>query len=189
MSNPIKVELTLDLDKHIHSGWRQTSEDDYAPIETTLETLVLDLAARKVADMSTRDRELTTEIRSRVAQLRDDEIRAHVRPLIEEALTRSLQRTNSFGEPAGEETTLRDLILAEVGAEVKRLASVKTDRYAARSDARTPLQEMIEKEVGAAFAKDVRAELDKAKAEILAAVRAKGAAVLAQTVQDLADKL
>ena len=191
---PIQVEVTLDLDKHIHATYRQVSEDDYEPVPATLESLVLDEAARQLLRQLTageRWNDETTaknELRGRVREITDGEIRARIVPLIDEALAASIRQTNTFGEPTGPATTLRDLILEEVKAAVKEItAPAGRDGYGSRKP--SVLADLVAQEVGAAFTKEVKAELDKAKAEVLEAVRAKGAEVLAATVRDMAGKL
>lgn len=93
----------------------------------------------------------------RVRTIRDEEIRAHLAPTIAEALNAPLKRTNTYGEPTGTETTLRDLVMDEAK---KYLGEI--DRHASRmNNSVTRLQVALKEAVDAAF-----------KAEIADAVKA-----------------
>lgn len=53
------------------------------------------------------------EVYRRIAEVRDDEIRSMVRPIIEAALVDEIALTNTYGERTGKVTTLREVIVAE----------------------------------------------------------------------------
>lgn len=108
-----------------------------------------DEVARQLAQRIYSDRDVWPSFRDRVTQVRDEEIRAQVQPLITKALTNPLQRTNSYGEPAGGTTTLSEIIVAEA----KRLVTRPKDDYS--RSGRTVLHEMVEAEVKKALGTEI----------------------------------
>ena len=118
----------------------------------------------------------------RIRDIRDDEIREQLRPAIVETLAASIQMTNAYGEPVGKTATLREVV-AETGR--KMLAEPQRDRNG-YGTSETLVRRLIREEVEAAFGRELKAALDEAKTEIRAAVQAKGAAVLAETIQRMA---
>jgi hypothetical protein len=109
---------------------------------------VADLVATQIVDR------LTTAtgwppLRERVMNIRNEEIRAAVRPSIEEAITRPIYRTNHYGERTGEQTTL-----AEVIADQARKVLVEpVDKY--RMEKGTVLQQTVRAEVKKAFETEI----------------------------------
>lgn len=193
MTTPIKVEIELDIDKHLHSEYRQVGEEDFAPVPSTLETLVLNLAAQKLLTqtgiLSGADRDYTTkrlslvqELRDRVNTIRDEEIRVQVKPIIAEALAGQIRKTNAYGEPTGQTTTLREII----GKEAERILARKDgDSYGHKGT----IEALIREQVQTAFVKEMKAEMDKARQEMVAAVREQGSKILAETIQKMAGSL
>jgi hypothetical protein len=138
MDIKVNVEVAeLDLDTVLGSHY---DEDGDRVASGTL----ADLIATKITDRAAKD-SYYKDFHSRVQQLRDEEIRAQLAPLIAEAIAKPLRTTNSFGESTGPETTLRELILAEV----RKVATEPVDRYG-RNKA-PALEVAIRKQVEAAF--------------------------------------
>lgn len=71
---------------------------------------VADKVAEVIAKTVMKKPEYAT-LRERVTQIRTEEIRARVAPVIEQALQAPIQRTNSYGSPLGEPITLTELIM------------------------------------------------------------------------------
>jgi hypothetical protein len=139
---------------------------------------IVDRAAKMLVD----SHELRTEVRRRVDKLADDEILRWLGDLIEEALTEPLQPTDAFGSPMGEPTTLRDLILKRVEKEL----STEKSRSTFRNSRNTLLTEIVEREVLKVVGDDLRETMNVARTQVREAVQAKGAEVLAETIQRLA---
>lgn len=182
MAEPVKLELTLNLDQNLarFRGYDHEGEPVEGP--TTLEDLVIQLAADTVADRVTKDSQWDQH-RQRVQTVRDEIIREKLEPLIEQALTRSLQPTDSYGQPKGEPTTLAEVIVGKATEMLTKQARV--GRY---PDERTATQ--VQAWISEAVDRHVKAELSKAleeaKAEVKAAVRKQGAAVIAETIERMA---
>ncbi|OEJ24314.1 hypothetical protein AS594_07225 [Streptomyces agglomeratus] len=102
-----------------------------------------------------------TALRERVTEIRNQEIREAVKPLIREALERPIRRTNSFGERVGNETTLAELIMDEAK---KTFTEVK-DSYRCNKPFIT---EVVAAEVQKAFRADIQEQVQKARAAVAA---------------------
>lgn len=184
MTEPVKLEVTLQLDEHLARFHGYNAEGTEVSERQTLEDIVIGEAARLLVNQAKAGRDsLFDSLTARVRALRDEQIRLALAPVIQEALDGPIQKTNSFGEPlTGQTTTLRDEILTEARSMLKA-TSVRSDL---RSQEASPLQKIIRDEVGSALTKELKAEVDAAKAEVLAAVREKGAEVLASTIASMA---
>jgi hypothetical protein len=77
------------------------------------EVTVGHLVAKQIVERLVKD-DRWPHLRDEVLEVRKEEIRAAVRPSIVEALTRPIYQTNRFGERTGTETTLSEMIVAEV---------------------------------------------------------------------------
>lgn len=182
MTRPVEITLTLDLDAHLsqHIGY----DEDGEPIQqaTELEDVLIGLAANKMVERLVSQRgNWDGAVRDRVNRVRDEVIVERVTPLIDEALAAAVQPTNRFGEPAAEPTTLRSVIVREATA---WLTKPSGDGFA--RDRKSNIARIIGEEVDRAFNRELKAAIDAAKAEVSAAVQAKGAEVLAQTITDMA---
>ena len=126
------------------------------------QTTVGDQVVYAITERLAGDRDIYPELRTRVSQIRDEEIREAVRPLITAALTEPVQPTNSWGEvlPGAKFTTLRDVIVAEARKQFEH----KADPYS--RSGQTILQKVVADEVSAAFKTVVADEVKKAKAEV-----------------------
>lgn len=126
--------------------------------------------------------DLREAIRKRVEALTYQEILVQVRPMLEEALTASLQPTDSFGKPKGEETTLREVIVKKVEAELKE-AKPRDGGYHQRE---TLIDQIVGREVAKVVGEDLREAMIGARKKVREAVEAKGAEVLAETIARMA---
>ncbi|EFE65844.1 predicted protein [Streptomyces viridosporus ATCC 14672] len=139
---------------------------------------VADLVAEQIVARLVKD-DQWPYLREKVMDIRNEEIRAAVRPSIDEALARPIYKTNSYGERInGAETTLAEIIADEA----RKQLSEPADRYHRENG--SILQQAVRAEVKRAFeseiadavkqARDmVAAELgDTVSAQIAAAVKA-----------------
>lgn len=122
--------------------------------QTLAEALVEKLTLRIVQDDSYKG------IAERVRQIRDEEIRAALTPVIAAALAEPIHPTNAWGEKTGTLTTLREVIIAEA----RKWMDVKGERgYGSREDGLTNLQRMIRDEVRAGFENEIKAMVTEAR--------------------------
>lgn len=182
MADPIEITLSIDLDKHLakHIGY----DEDGDPIQSaaTVEDVVLDMVAEKIVGSVMREGyDWRRVLQERVNRVRDEAILARVLPDIEAALATPVRRTNSYGEPTGEPTSMRDVIVSTVE---KWLTSPSGDSY--DRNRLTKPQKFIAEHVDRVLQKEMKVAVDAAKAEVLAAVQAKGAELIAKTITDMA---
>lgn len=182
MTRPVEITLTLDLDAHLskHIGYDEDGEPIQQAIE--LEDVLIGLVANKLVDRLVSQRgNWDGAVRERVNQVRDEVIVERITPLIDDALAAAVQPTNRFGEPSGEPTTLRSVIVQEATAWLTKPTGDSFTR-----SAKTNVAKLIADEVDRALGRELKTALDQAKADVTAAVKAKGAEVLAQTITEMA---
>ncbi len=114
-------------------------------------------------------------VKDRVREITDEEIRAHAKTQIAEALNGGIRKTNTFGEPYGEPTTLRALIAEEVKAELAKAG----DPYRSKD---STVRKIVREQVAAAFKTELAEAVAEEKAKVVAAVRASAADLIAQAV-------
>ncbi len=161
----IDVTVTdVDLASVINPG------DDYSRSRTLADAVV----AKVVADFHrTED---GRDLARRVAAIRDEEIRAVIRPIILDAVAAPVQQTNGFGEVTGQTTTLTMLIMQQVQTALGE-----------RSDygrGPTDLQKLVATEVDKAIRAELAETIKEEKAKVVAAVRAKAADLIATAVRE-----
>lgn len=188
MAPPTTITIELNLDDHLarHLGYDEDGEHVQGPM--TVEDLVLGLVAQKlvrnVVDRAAgkgRDGWYDS-LGRKVAEIRDTLIAEQLEPLVREALEGEYRATNGFGEPVGQPTTLRSVIAKQVD---DWLNSRDGDTY--RNPKRlTRLSALVAEQVDKAMTKELSAAVADAKAQVVAAVKAKGAEVLAKTIADMA---
>lgn len=180
MTEPLTLTLNLDLDRHL-IAYRGTTDEGEALVEPqTVEDIVLDLAASKVAALvASEDKR---DLRRRVQAISDEVIRERVVPLIEEAVTRALQPTDVYGQPKGQPTTLAEVITA------KATRQLKASNPSNRSQSPTVLDDFIARNVRSALTRELTAALTEAQAEVTTVVRQEGAAVLEAAITRLATR-
>lgn len=137
----------------------------------TLFDLVLDAAAREV--LREVDKDARAKLRVDVGRITDEVIREQVEPLIAEALAGDV-------EPVmGGRVPLRQHIVDVA----KKALKWNEGRF---ENDRSMLANLVRYEVNQALERELRAELDEAKAKVREAVEARGAAFLADTAEMLA---
>jgi glutaredoxin 2 len=119
---------------------------------------VADKVAKLIKDAVVTSPEYTG-LKQRVTEIRNQEIREAVKPLVREALERPIRKTNYYGEPTGQETTLSEIIMAEA----KKVFTEVKDPY---RDKRPFIQAVVADEVKKAFQKDIQEQVQKAREAI-----------------------
>jgi hypothetical protein len=129
--------------------------DEYVDGQST----VADKVAALIKDAVVKSPEYAG-LRERVTEIRNQEIREAVKPLIREALERPIRRTNTWGEQVGKETTLSEIIMEEA----KGVFAATRDGY----DRNRPsfVRQVVAEEVQKAFKADIQEQVKKAREAI-----------------------
>jgi hypothetical protein len=159
------------MDTVVSGDYHQTGEEDWAREPVTLGEAVV---RHVVEDKLPQD--VRADLNRRVVEIRTELIREALAPIVTEAITAEIQQTNSYGEPTGKTSTLRELIIAEV----QRVITAK-DGY---RDGQTFIQKLVRAEVESAISKEMSAAMKVEKDKAVAAVRAKGAEIIAEVVTE-----
>lgn len=146
-------------------------EEDYDGQSTIGDRVVSQLVQIAVRDDSWRD------FQKRVAEIRTSMIREAVATEIESALSKPFTRTNQWGEPQGEETTLRQ-VLAE---EAKRAMSfARTGGYSSSiPEEFKPLHRVIQVEAANAVSALLKKEIAEETERIRESIRTQAVALVA----------
>lgn len=187
IGGPIRLDLTIDLDKALR-GRGPSYDYDGEPADNggpmTVEDLVLDAVVAGLVANVAADREWYQGERSRISNIRDGIIADLLTPILTEAVNKSVQPTNKLGESACDPVTLSDIIVQRAQA---WLGETKGGDGFGRSG-KTRLQSLIDEAVGREFQTALVSAVAAGKAEILAAVQASAADVLAKTIAQMAAK-
>lgn len=178
----IKVEVNLD---ELIVGTRYTGDpDDPDGGPVTLIDAVVEEVGRLVLQSIKNDttRDTYRSLRDRAATIRDEEIRAAIKPAIEQAVTATMQPTDGYGNPKGEPKTTHELIVEHA---TKVLTAKNNDHYS-RDKGQNIVEQFIAKEVQAVLNKELKAALEQAKADVMRAVKDQGAKVLSETIARMA---
>lgn len=170
----IKVSVeNVDLTSVVGQHRARDEDGDYVLEPQTLGQAV---AAQIADDLMRTDN--YKGLKGTVLDLREQEIREQLRPIVAAAIEGPVQKTNSYGEPYGETTTLRALIIAEV----EKLLKEPADRY--NRDKGTWLSDLVREQVDKALRAELADVLKEEKAKVVAAVRAKAADLIATAVKE-----
>lgn len=141
------MNITVNVDEVtlatlVTDAWRQIGEEDWEPAQgDTLGGVI----AERLIDRILRDTDMRNGLAVRVREIRDEEIRALIIPMIREVVDRPIPRTNTYGEPNGQTTTLTEVVVDEAKAFLTR----PIDGYS--RDKGTALDVMVRAEVAALF--------------------------------------
>lgn len=120
------------------------------------ERTVAELVAEQIVERVVRD-DRYPRLKDRVTAIRDEEIRAAIKPAIEQAVNRPIKKTNTYGEATGQETTLSEVIVDEARKYMKEPA----DAY--RREQGTVLQKLVRAEVQKAFETEIADAVKQAR--------------------------
>lgn len=178
------ITITLDLDALI-IGQRYSGGDEPdsgVPITflegVTEEVARLVFSTIKSGAMSDTYREMTR----RAIEIRDEEIREAIRPAVIDAIGATMQPTDAYGNPKCEAKTLHEIIVEQAK---KAITTKDSDSYS-RTKGLNIVEQFIASEVRSALDKELKATMDQAKADVLAAVKEQGAKVLSETIAKMA---
>jgi hypothetical protein len=117
------------------------------------------LVAEMIVGRLVQDRDHWYELSRTVTDVKREVIREAVRPMVEQAIAEPIQKTSAYGDVIGGTTTLREVIVDEA----RKLLNKRADDYGSN---RTVLQKVVAEEVHKAFAKEIAAEVAKARASV-----------------------
>lgn len=169
----VTVEGLDAIDLSTVVGERRRYDHDTEEYVTTDLTLG-DEVARRVTALLTKD-DQWDGLRKKFLAIRDEEIREAVRPIVAAAITETLTKTNQYGQPTGETTTLTELIVADAN----KLLTERSD-YGRGT---TLAQRIVAESIGQAFKNELAKALAAEKEKVIAAVRAAGAELIAEAVK------
>lgn len=177
------ITITLDLDALI-IGQRYGGEDPDSGGPITFMEGVTEEVARlvfstiKSGAMSDTYQRMTR----RAVEIRDEEIREAIRPAVIEAIDATMQPTDAYGNPKCEAQTLHEIIVEQAK---KAITAKDSDSYS-RNKGLNIVEQFIASEVRSALDKELKATMEQAKADVLAAVKEQGAKVLSETIAKMA---
>lgn len=131
-------------------------DEDGDLVSSGKERTVADLVADRIVERLVRD-DRYPRLRDKVTEIRDEAIRAAIRPSITEAVNRPIRKTNGYGEATGQETTLSEVIVDEARKYMKEPA----DKY--RREQGTVLQQLVRAEVKKAFETEIADAVKQAR--------------------------
>lgn len=162
---------SVDLSSVVGDHQVQTGEDEWLA-----EPMILaDVVAARIAEDIKKDDQYNS-LRKRVLEIRDEEIREQLKPMIREAIEQPIQRTTEFGQPQGPPVTVAELV-------VKEAQNYLTKREGYGRDSLSVAQKLIRDEVDRAIKSELSQAIADEKAKVVAAVRAKAAELIAEAVQ------
>lgn len=148
---------------------------------STLAAHIAGLAAERL--LHREEREALIDLRRRYSAIADDEIRAHLRPLIREALEHVATPTDAFGnQRPGEAKTLHEVVVEMAR---KELTQKRGDSFRGRT-ATTLVEDFVKAEVEDVLGRELKEVVREAKVDVIAAVREKAAEVIAETIERVA---
>lgn len=132
--------------------------------------------AEDIADRLVKD-DRYARLRDEVLQLRKEEVHKLIAPIVAAAITQPIQRTNTYGQPAGPAVSMTELIIQET-----REYLGKVDTY--RRDEGTVVQKLVREAVSKTIRTELASVIAEEKAKVVAAVRAKAAELIADAVKE-----
>ncbi|MFI6491270.1 hypothetical protein [Streptomyces sp. NPDC050564] len=131
-------------------------DEDGDLVSSGKENTVAHLVAEQIVARLVRD-DRYPRLRDKVTEIRDEEIRAAIRPSIVEAVNRPIKKTNGYGEATGQVTTLSEVIVDEARKYMKEPA----DKY--RRENGTVLQQLVRSAVKEAFETEIADAVKQAR--------------------------
>lgn len=169
-----------------HRVGEQEEETGYRDYEEVSlgEAVTAALAAQLSMRVDREADEIRHEARRRmaehVAQVRTEVIREQVAAMVRDQLAKPIRKTNTWGESVGEETTLTDLIAKEVK---DYLSETAPRRGYSDREREGGLLQLLRAAVTDAMQKELRGEIEKARAAVREQVAARAAELFGDVVK------
>lgn len=119
----------------------------------------------------------------RVQQITDEEIRKRLEPILDDAINAAIQPTNTWGEPKGEPTTMREYLAKKMELELK-----KRDTHH-RGTNKSLLEEIIERQIREVLGGELKGIMDTAASEIVINVREQASEMFAEIISAAAGRI
>lgn len=179
--DPNVVTLTFDLNDALVRGMIVKGHDDdgqayYGPPES-VEDALIGMAAHLLA-MRVSSEELRT-IHKKVGEQVAVIVREKVGERIETALAAPITRTDAYGNPKGDTTTLAEIVAAEATAWLSRPTG---DSYSS-SQRKTNLAKILDECIGRVWQAEIGTQIAEAKAQVIKTLTASTAQVLTDAVR------
>jgi hypothetical protein len=176
--------VTIGLDTPVTRIPRYSGDPDDEPEDaTTLRDLIIERAA---AQLSHASRDVTEKVRARAIEMVEEGMRERVAALIEDTLTNPIRQTNTWGEPTGEPTTLRSLIIKEGQSWLVR--PIPRDgsggRYNRDDATKASAAVLIRDTVDSVMSRELADQVAAAKQMVKERVQTTSAAVIGKAVSD-----
>lgn len=173
--------VTIGLDTPVTRIPRYSGDPDYEPEDAqTILDLIVERAASQLSHAS---RDLNTKVQARALAMVEEGMREKVDALIEETLTNPVRKTNDWGEPTGEPTTLRAIIIKEAQGWLTR--SIPRDNPRRGQDGRYQCAaELVSETVEKVMSRELADQVKAAKEMVKERVQTTSAAVIGKAVSD-----
>lgn len=172
----MQINVTVDgldaIDLNTVVGQRDRYDDDLDQ-RISEDITIGGEVARRIANKLTKD-DSYPGLRQRFLDIRTEEIREAVKPLVTDAINAAIELTNGFGERTGQATSMRELVIAEA----RKLLTERSD-YGRGT---TLAQRIVAEEIGRAFQAELSKTIAAEKEKVVVAVRAKAAELIADAV-------
>jgi hypothetical protein len=186
--NQITVEVTIDLNEALSNrfgGYDREGE----PIEAappTLAQAVFDAVVDKIAErvVALAPSDYYPNMRKRAREVLEQKLGEQAADMAEDALAQVVVETDRFGQPKGQPRTFREYMTDQIQAWLK--APAPGSSYG--SPRKTNAQKVVEDALDHKFTRELSAEIEKGKREVLRAVSARAAELMTKALGGLAEK-
>lgn len=131
------------------------------------------------ADCGEHATELAKALRGDISKAIKAEVEKVIAPAVRVALESGVQPTDQYGEPRGEKTSLRSVIITEAARALHKKVEIR-DNYG-RSE--SVVQQVIRDEVQKAVASDLKEVIAEERRKVQVAVRTEAASILTEAVK------
>ena len=185
--NQITVEVTIDLNEALASRFGGYDRDG-DPIEAAPPSLaeavfaaVVDKIAERVVALAPSD--YYPNMRKRAREVLEQKLGEQAADMAEDALAQVVVETDGFGQPKGQPRTFREYMTDQIQAWLK--ATAAGGSYNSR---KTNAQKIVEDALDHKFTRELSAEIEKGKQEVLRAVKDRAAELMTKALGRLAEK-
>jgi hypothetical protein len=181
----VKVELNLGV---------IPGDDEHGPV--TMGELVARSVAQELIQRDSYGRRLhldddhclVNEIRKAAVTVIEEELRPRVQAMLDDAINAAIQPTSDYGEPKGEARTLREIIVERAVKALREPSRTSRSSSYPSGLGESLIDAVIGDQLDAAWQRELLAAVRDAKAEAVAAVQARAAGVLADTIVGMAEE-
>ena len=186
--NQITVEVTIDLNEALREryvGYDHEGEPVTGAPPTLAQAVfaaVVDKIAEQVVTGAPSD--YYPNMRHRAREALEQKLGEQAADMAEDALAQVIVETDGFGQPKGQPRTFREYMTDQIQAWLKAPASGGS--YG--SPRKTNAQKVVEDALDHKFTRELSAEIEKGKREVLRAVKDRAAELMTKALGGLAEK-